>query len=67
MRRTWLTPVLSVCLCIPAVTQTKEPSPEEQTARQALIEMFLGKRPDDFAKHLPQETRRMLVRRGETP
>lgn len=36
-----------------------------QTARQALIEMFVGKGPDDFAKHLPDSARRALIRKGE--
>jgi hypothetical protein len=39
----------------------------EQTARQALIEMFLGKGENDFVKHLPDEARRTLLRKGETP
>src|ERR1039457_2715898 len=38
-----------------------------QTARQALIEMFMGKGPDAFAKHLPESARRALIRKGETP
>jgi hypothetical protein len=39
----------------------------QQTARQALIEMFLGKGEDDFTKHLPEDARRTLLRKGETP
>lgn len=39
----------------------------KQTARQALIEMFLSKNPDDFVKHLPQDTRRTLIHKGDTP
>jgi len=38
-----------------------------QTARQALIEMFTGKDPDAFEKHLPQVARQTLIRKGETP
>ncbi len=41
--------------------------PAKQTARQALIEMFLGKGPDDFVKHLPEDTRRTLIHKGDTP
>jgi hypothetical protein len=51
-----------------ARAQTSAPGQEsEQTARQALIEMFLGKGENDFVKHLPDETRRVLIRKGETP
>src|ERR1700758_3311045 len=46
-----------------AQTPTRPP----QTARQALIEMFLGKGDDDFAKHLPDEARKTLIHKGETP
>jgi len=42
-------------------------APPPQSARQALIEMFLSKNTDDFAKHLPQDARRALIRKGETP
>ena len=38
-----------------------------QTARQALIEMFLGKTPDAFVKHLPNAAKDALVSKGETP
>ena len=41
--------------------------PPPQTARQALIEMFFGNGPDDLQKHLPDEARRALVHKGETP
>src|SRR5258708_4322202 len=36
--------------------QTPAPPPP-QSARQALIEMFVGKGPDDFVKHLPEDAR----------
>jgi hypothetical protein len=42
-------------------------TPPPQTARQALIEMFLGKGDDDFAKHLPDAARKTLIHKGETP
>lgn len=32
-------------------------TPTPQSARQALIEMFVGKGANDFAKHLPEATR----------
>jgi hypothetical protein len=47
------------------LTQTADPPPP-QTARQALIEMFLGKGPDDFAKHLPDDARRTLIHKGDS-
>jgi hypothetical protein len=40
-------------------------APPRQSARQALIEMFLGKGSDDFTKHLPDEARKTLIRKGE--
>lgn len=42
-------------------------NPSEQSPRQALIEMFMGKGANDFAKHLPQAARAVLIRKGETP
>ncbi len=42
-------------------------APTPQTARQALIEMFMGKGADDLSKHLPDEARRTLIHPGETP
>ena len=36
-----------------------------QTARQALIEMFFGKTPGTFLKHLPLATRSALEKAGE--
>ncbi|HLV86709.1 MAG TPA: hypothetical protein VKV39_07005 [Candidatus Sulfotelmatobacter sp.] len=65
MRLTWLISALSASLCLPAVSQSKE-SASEQTARHALIEMFLGTSPNDFAKHLPEDARRTLIRKGDT-
>ena len=38
-----------------------------QTARQALIEMFLGKASDAFEKHLPEVTHKVLIGEGEAP
>jgi hypothetical protein len=47
------------------VAQNSTPPPR-QSARQALIEMFMGKGSDDFSKHLPEEARKALIRKGET-
>lgn len=41
--------------------------PQPQSARQALIEMFIGKGADDLVKHLPDAARKSLIRKGETP
>jgi type IV pilus assembly protein PilA len=51
--------------CLSLQAQTSSPPP--QTARQALIEMFLSKNPEDFAKHLPDAARQSLIHKGETP
>jgi len=48
-----------------AQKQTLPPPP--QTARQALIEMFMGKNPDSFTKHLPAVASQTLIRKGENP
>lgn len=67
MRRVLLVSLFSWFLsCIPLLAQASE-TETPQTARQALIEMFLGKGADDFAKHLPEDARRTLIRKGETP
>jgi hypothetical protein len=46
--------------------QARNPTPPPQTARQALIEMFLGSDADALAKHLPESARHTLIRKGET-
>jgi hypothetical protein len=40
--------------------------PAPQSARQALIEMFMGKGDNDFTRHLPEDARRILIHKGET-
>jgi hypothetical protein len=45
--------------------QTAPPPP--QSARQALLEMLFGKGENDFKKHLPEDARQTLIRKGETP
>ncbi|HEV2397259.1 MAG TPA: hypothetical protein VGS27_10000 [Candidatus Sulfotelmatobacter sp.] len=49
---------------LPLCAQT--PQQEPQSARQALIEMFWAKGGEPFIKHLPEEARKMLIRKGET-
>ena len=57
--------IFSVLICHPLLSQTSD-NQSQQTARQALIEMFLGKGADDFSKHLPEDARHTLIRKGET-
>ena len=45
----------------------QNPTPPEQSARQALIEMFMGKGENAFTRHLPDAARAALIRKGETP
>jgi hypothetical protein len=65
MRRNF---VLVLFLAFASTSLLAQPSdqPPPQTARQALIEMFLGKGPDDFTKHLPEDARRTLIHKGDT-
>jgi hypothetical protein len=49
------------------LAQISPSSPPPQSARQALIEMFMGKGENDFAKHLPEDARQTLIHKGETP
>lgn len=51
---------------ISSQAQTPTPPPP-RTARQALIEMFMGKGPDAFTKHLPIAAKQALVRNDEGP
>jgi hypothetical protein len=65
MRYIW--PYLFVTLATSfSLAQTATPPPP-QSARQALLEMFIGKGPDDFVKHLPDDARRTLIHKGESP
>ncbi len=72
MRRVLLVLLIAVvtgAVSLPAQTsiaQTATPPPP-QSARQALIEMFLGKGENDFQKHLPDAARQTLIHKGEDP
>ena len=70
MRQIWLASLLMVAggisFTVQTLAQTAAPPPP-QSARQALIEMFLGKGENDFAKHLPEAAHQMLIHKGETP
>jgi hypothetical protein len=59
---------VTVVSCIMLSAQTVAPTtPPPQSARQALIEMFMGKGENDFAKHLPEAANQALIRKGDTP
>jgi hypothetical protein len=59
--------VVAGSIALSAQTAETPVTPPPQTARQALIEMFMGKGADDFAKHLPEDARRALIHQGESP
>src|SRR5215831_12392051 len=65
MRRVWIALLATTAGCVPLFGQT--PKQPEQSARQALIEMFMGKGENDFARHLPDPARAALLHKGETP
>jgi len=58
-------PVVFVIASISVSAQLPTPAPPPQTARQALIEMFLGKGDNNFAKHLPEAARQALIHKGD--
>ena len=58
---------LALTLAGTSLTAQNLQTPPPQSARQALIEMFLGKGENDLAKHLPDITRKALVRKDESP
>jgi hypothetical protein len=67
MRNATIALLVALAVNISLQAQTQTPPPPPQTARQALIEMFLGKNPDAFAKHLPKVASQALIRKGESP
>jgi hypothetical protein len=58
--------LLIVLASVHAMAQTPPPPPPAQTARQALLEMFLGNSSETFEKHLPESARHALIRKGDT-
>lgn len=48
---------------VSSLAQTQTPPP--QSARQALIEMFMSKSPDAFARHLPSVAGKALIHNGD--
>jgi hypothetical protein len=63
--RNWLLSFALLLATLPSPAQTQPQPP--QTARQALIEMFLSNDTDAFAKHLPDATRRLLPQNQGEP
>ncbi len=57
--------VLLVALALNISSQAQKQPPPPQTARQAWIEMFMGKSPDAFVRHLPTVANQALLRKGE--
>jgi hypothetical protein len=57
--------VLALCGSAASQMQVQTPTKPPQTARQALLEMFLGKTPGAFAKHLPKVTIQALTSKNE--
>jgi hypothetical protein len=59
---------VAVSGCISLLAQTPAPTPPPpQSARQALLEMFLGKGENDFTKHLPEAAHQALIHKGDSP
>lgn len=58
---------LALTLAGTSLTAQTLQTPPPQSARQALIEMFLGKGENDLAKHLPDITRKALIHKDESP
>ena len=61
MRRVFLSIVFTAMYASGVAAQQ---SPQAQTARQALLEMFFSKTPGTFVKHLPEATRAALENAG---
>ncbi len=59
--------LISILVFAVSSTLVAQNPPPPQTARQALIEMFMGKGENDFTKHLPDAARVALIHKGDTP
>jgi hypothetical protein len=57
---------IAIFLAPSSEAQTEPPAKPPQTARQALIEMFFGKGPDSFIKHLPKAAKQVVMGKDET-
>jgi hypothetical protein len=59
-------PLILMIGSVSVLAQVSTTPPQPQTARQALIEMFLGKGDKDFTKHLPEAARQALIHKGDS-
>jgi hypothetical protein len=67
MRRNRLLSLLIIFTSGLSLAQTSSPtSSPPQSARQALIEMFMGKGENDFTKHLPETASQALIHKGDS-
>src|SRR5437764_11471761 len=69
MNRIVLWALLMTTTMLAAQTQIATTPPPPQSARQALLEMFLGQGPDHLKKHLPEVTKKAFakIESGSTP
>jgi len=69
MNRIVLWALLMTTTMLAAQTQIAPAPPPPQSARQALLEMFLGQGPDHLKKHLPEITKKAFakIESGATP
>jgi hypothetical protein len=67
MNRRNLIYVILAGVILPVMPSEAQPQPLPQTARQALIEMFFGKTPGAFQKHLPEATKDVIFKAGPGP
>src|SRR6266700_4071973 len=64
MNRIVLWALLMTTTMLAAQTQIATTPPPPQSARQALLEMFLGQGPDHLKRHLPEITKKGLISRS---
>jgi hypothetical protein len=65
MCRVRVVPILLALFVASLFAQNPTAETPPQSARQALIEMFMSKGPDAFKKHLPEAAKRALIHQGE--
>jgi hypothetical protein len=65
----WIRPAFLFAAMVSSISLCAQPATPlpPQSARQALLEMLFGKGENDFQKHLPEDARQVLIRKGETP
>ena len=65
-RRAVLGAVTSLAMLIASLSVSAQIADAPQTPRQALIEMFLGDKPDHMERHLPEVAKKALKKMGAT-